>query len=101
MIYCGLSEEDLCTILDGCYSERQDLVTRIRKTQAAMDRVARNCHVRPNSGMTRDDALEAIETWIPGNSETIEADDGSLADAVFVGDLLEKIAELREQRKKP
>ena len=55
MIYYGLSEEDLRTIIDGCASERQDLVERIRKTQETMDRIARDYYAELNSGMTREE----------------------------------------------
>jgi hypothetical protein len=43
----------------------------------------------------REKALDAIQEWIRGNSETIEADDGTLEDAVFLGELLAKLESLR------
>jgi histidinol-phosphate/aromatic aminotransferase/cobyric acid decarboxylase-like protein len=43
----------------------------------------------------RNATLDAIIEFTKGNSETIEADDGSLEDAVFLGELLDKINSLR------
>ncbi len=43
----------------------------------------------------REKALDAIQEWVRGNSETIEADDGTLEDAVFLGELLAKLESLR------
>jgi hypothetical protein len=43
----------------------------------------------------RNATLDAIIEFTKGNSETIEADDGSLEDAVFLGELLAKIESLR------
>jgi hypothetical protein len=43
----------------------------------------------------RNATLDAIIEFIKGNSETIEADDGTLEDAVFLGELLAKIESLR------
>jgi hypothetical protein len=39
--------------------------------------------------------LDVIIEFTKGNSETIEADDGTLEDAVFLGELLAKIESLR------
>jgi hypothetical protein len=55
MIYYGLSDEDLHTITDGCASERQGLVERIKKSQETMDRIARDLEAELNSGMTREE----------------------------------------------
>lgn len=46
----------------------------------------------------REKALDAIQEWVRGNSETIEADDGTLEDAVFLGELLAKLESLRGER---
>jgi hypothetical protein len=46
----------------------------------------------------REKVLDAIQEWVRGNSETIEADDGTLEDAVFLGDLLAKLESLRGER---
>jgi hypothetical protein len=58
----------------------------------------------------RERVLDAIIEFTKGNSETIEADDGTLEDAVFLGGLLAKIeshrspknsSEFEEGRAKP
>lgn len=55
LIYYGLSDEDLHTITDGCASERQDLVDRIRKSEETMNRIKRDLEAELNSGMTREE----------------------------------------------
>jgi len=55
MIHTGLSEDDLNTIVEGCYSERMDLVARIRRTEATMQALSRDLEADINSGMTREE----------------------------------------------
>lgn len=43
------------------------------------------------------DVISDLEKFIRGNSETIEADDGSLEDAVFCGDLFAWIERQKKQ----
>jgi hypothetical protein len=53
-------------------------------------------NVRENA--IRNATLDAIIEFTKGNSETIEADDGTLEDAVFLGELLAKIESLRTKQ---
>jgi len=55
MIYTDLSEDDLHTITEGCFSERLDLVARIRKQQKYMDAISRDINAEIGSGMTREE----------------------------------------------
>ena len=46
----------------------------------------------------RERVLGELKIWTRGNSETIEADDGTLEDAVFLGELLAKIEQLCQNK---
>jgi hypothetical protein len=55
--------------------------------------------LQPHDTAIRNAVLDVIIEFTKGNSETIEADDGTLEDAVFLGDLLAKLDSLRTQEK--
>lgn len=57
--------------------------------------------LKQHDATIRNQTLDAIVEFTKGNSETIEAEDGTLEDAVFLGELLAKLESLRSTEVQP